>query len=648
MHALGLRTIPIKPGTKIPATKNGVKDATLDNVTTDAFYAMHSDYGIAVSGDGFVIFDFDVKDGIDGRDELLDFDLPDTLTQTTPSGGLHMIYRTSDEIRPSVNTKIGVDVRGWHSYIVCDPTPGYCWEDDEVGIADADSRVMAFLEHVRPAKERSTRNGEKLKEGQGRNVELFAYGAKLQTFEKSDEEIKGLMRAYNENNFEPPLDEDEFSKCVHSVLSTLPKGYSDEVRQQKKQGRPRKFDHVSVAKQLIDKNGFCLIDGMPAIRHGKIYEIGWKAVAREIIAINDSATRTNQKEVQHYLSVMAELKQQSDPALIAFKNGVLDVRTMVLRDFEETDVIPNLIPHDWDENAECADVDNVLLKMACGESDILESLMEVFGMCMYRSSEFTQSAILLGEGSNGKSTYIRMIQALLGKENISSLDMSMLGKQFHTGQLAGKLANLGDDISNEFQRGDLLAVFKKVVDGNRIYADVKGIEGFEFEPYTMLVFSANEFPRLADYTDGMLRRIFPIEFNAKFSKTDADYDPRISKKITTEKACQRMALLGVMGLQQVFENNGFTPNTASSRRVEEIIELNDTVFSWSRENGWTTSTLEGAVGVTIYNEYKHWCTDSGLQPVSRNKFTRQINKHYMMKSVDEWINGATKKVFRPL
>ena len=609
MHALGLRTIPIKPGTKIPATKNGVKDATLDNVTTDAFYAMHSDYGIAVSGDGFVIFDFDVKDGIDGRDELLDFDLPDTLTQTTPSGGLHMIYRTSEEIRPSVNTKIGVDVRGWHSYIVCDPTPGYCWEDDEVGIADADSRVMAFLEHVRPAKERSTRNGEKLKEGQGRNVELFAYGAKLQTFEKSDEEIKGLMRAYNENNFEPPLDEEEFNKCVHSVLSTLPKGYSDEVKQQKKQGRPRKFDHVAVAKQLIDKNGFCLIDGMPAIRHGKIYEIGWKAVAREIIAINDSATRTNQKEVQHYLSVMAELKQQSDPALIAFKNGVLDVRTMVLRDFEETDVIPNLIPHDWDENAECADVDNVLLKMACGESDILESLMEVFGMCMYRSSEFTQSAILLGEGSNGKSTYIRMIQALLGKENISSLDMSMLGKQFHTGQLAGKLANLGDDISNEFQRGDLLAVFKKVVDGNRIYADVKGIEGFEFEPYTMLVFSANEFPRLADYTDGMLRRIFPIEFNAKFSKTDADYDPRISKKIKAD---------------------------------------NNTVLSWALESQWTTETLNGAEGLTLYKRYKQWCDECGLQAVSRTKFTRNMNKEYGMKSVDEWINGATKKVFRPL
>ena len=267
-------------------------------------------------------------------------------------------------------------------------------------------------------------------------------------------------------------------------------------------------------------------------------------------------------------------------------------------------------------------------------------------MCMYRSSEFTQSAILLGEGSNGKSTYIRMIQALLGKENISSLDMSMLGKQFHTGQLAGKLANLGDDISNEFQRGDLLSVFKKVVDGNRIYADVKGMEGFEFEPYATLVFSANEFPRLADYTDGMLRRIFPIEFNAKFSKTDTDYDPRISKKITTDKACQHMAVLGVMGLQQVIENNGFTPNNASNRRVEEIKASNDTVLSWAIDEGWKSETLDGSITKTLYSSYRQWCIESGVQAVSKNKFTRAIKKHFGLSTCDEWMDGMTKKVFK--
>ena len=653
LHALGFATLPIKPGTKEPATAHGVKDATRDNAVTDAFYENRPNYGIGISGDGFVIFDFDVKEGVDGRDQLLDWDLPETLAQTTPSGGYHLIYRCNEEVRPSVNSEIAVDVRGWHSYVVCDPTPGYCFEDD-CDVAEADETVMRFLEHVRPRKKplkpfKAQSGGNvKTKAGEGRNNELFAYGASLQSAARPDEEIEGLMYAYNRGHFDPPLDDAEFQKCVNSVLSTLPKGHSEEVKAQEKRGRgrPRKFDHAKIAKQLIAENGACFVDGMPAIRNGKLYEIGWKAVAREIIRINEDATRTNQKEVQHYLMVMAEQKKQSPPELIAFKNGVLDIRTMELRDYSDDDVIPNVIPHDWDENAECYDVDNVLLKIACGESDILESLMEVMGVCMYRSAEFTQSAILLGEGSNGKSTYIRMIQALLGTENVSSLDMSMLGKQFHTGQLAGKLANLGDDISNEFQRGDLLAVFKKLVDGNRVYADVKGIEGFEFSNYAMLVFSANEFPRLADYTDGMLRRIFPIEFNAKFSKTDADYDPRISRKITTEKACQRLAVLGVMGLQQVIENNGFTPNAASSRRVEEIKADNNTVLSWALEGQWTTETFDGAVSLTLYQEYKSWCDESGLQSVSKNKFTRQIHKNFGLKSVDEWVNGTTKKVFR--
>ena len=649
LHSMGFKTLPIKPGTKEPATAHGVKDATDDNVTTDAYYAMHPNHGIGVSGDGFVIFDFDVKDGIDGRDELIGWNLPDTLCQTTPSGGYHMIYRTDEEIRPSVNQALAVDVRGWHSYIVCDPTPGYCFEDD-CPPAEADAAVMAFLNHVRPKSRRDKgtqglgrrKQDEAVGEG-GRNDYLFREGSSLRAKEKPDDEIRAYLHGINRVHCKPPLPDAEVDKIANSVLELKP-GMSDEVKKQR--GRPRKFDHVAVAKKLIAENGACFIDGMPAIRRGKIYEVGWKSVSREIIAINEEATRQNQKEVQHYLMVMGEQKQQSDPALIAFRNGVLDVRTMELRDFTDDDVIPNIIPHDWNPDAECQVVDDTLLKMACCESDILESLIEVIGVCMYRSSEFTQSAILLGEGSNGKSTYIRMLQALLGKENISSLDMAMLGKQFHTGQLAGKLANLGDDISNEFQRGDLLSVFKKIVDGNRVYADVKGVEGFEFESYATLVFSANEFPRLADYTDGMLRRIFPIEFNAKFSKTDADYDPRISKKITTEKACQRMAVLGVAGLQQVFENNGFTPNSASKKRVDEIQSENDNVLAWSIENGWDADSLDGCVGMTKYSEYKQWCLDCGLQPVSRNKFSRSINKHYDMQTVAEWTNGATKKVFK--
>ncbi|MBQ1449305.1 MAG: bifunctional DNA primase/polymerase, partial [Eggerthellaceae bacterium] len=669
---------PLRAGKKNPMTKHGFKDWTDDPDSVRNVWGKYPNANIGITcgepSGNIVVIDVDKDDeaGYDGAESLDEWELehgrlPETACAVTGRGGIHYYYRTDGrELHPDTNDKLHIDVRTDGSYVMAAPSVhpngnAMYWDlhYEDYPIADANDTVYALIDAIY---DHGNRNGEspkvnasEFKKG-GRNNQLYKMACSLMAQSWDDDAIIASIETYNKMS-KNPLPDSEVKKLLKSALSK-PKGKSEQWYKEhienpngnggegETRGRPRKFNHAKVAKQLIADNGACFVDGMPAIRNGKLYEIGWKAVSREIIKIQEDATRTNQKEVQHYLQVMAEQKRQSPPELIAFKNGVLDIHTMELRDYSDDDVIPNIIPHDWDADAECQTVDNVLLKMACGESDILESLMEVMGVCMYRSSEFTQSAILLGEGSNGKSTYIRMLQALLGKENISSLDMSMLGKQFHTGQLAGKLANLGDDISNEFQRGDLLSVFKKVVDGNRVYADVKGVEGFEFEPYATLVFSANEFPRLADYTDGMLRRIFPIEFNAKFSKTDADYDPRISRKITTKKACQRMAVLGVMGLHQVIENNGFTPNAASSKRVEEIKADNNTVLSWALESQWTTETLDGAVSITLYQQYKQWCDESGFQAVSRTKFSRQINKEFSMKTVDEWVNGATKKVFR--
>ena len=648
LHALGFRTLPIRKGSKVPSTAHGVKDATADDAVTDSWYAEHPNDGIGVSGDGFIIFDFDVHDGIDGRDALIGWDLPDTLCQTTPSGGYHMIYRTDREVHPSVNTQMAVDVRGWHSYIVCDPTPGYVFEDDREP-AIANEAVYRFLEYVQPKKAEPSETAREtstttVAEG-GRNDYLFRQGCSIWArYPDNKKLLSSALHTLNEVNCEPPLTKQEVDKIVKSVLEK-PAGLSDEAKASKKKAQSKKFDHASVAERLITERGACFIDGMPAIRRGDSYEIGWNAISKEIIAMERNATRTNQAEVHHYLLITAEHKQRSRPTLIAFKNGVLDITNMELRPFEPTDVIPNIIPHNWIPDAQCKIVDDTLMKMACCDLDTLESLIEVMGVCMYSSAEFAQAAILLGEGSNGKSTYIRMLQALLGKRNISSLDLSMVGKQFHTGQLAGKLANLGDDISNEFQRGDVLMVFKKVVDGDRIYTDVKGTEGYEFEPYATLVFSANEFPRLADYSDGMMRRLFPIEFNATFKRGDPDYNPRTAALVTSEEACEYMCTLGIQGLLQVIAHNGFTPNAASEKRTVTILNDNNTVDAWVDEIGYTSDDVDGAVVQAIYDGYKNWCLDGNLQPVSRTKFTRLMNKKLGITAKVKRIGAVTKRCF---
>lgn len=648
LHALGFATLPIKPGTKEPATAHGVKDATRDDATTDAFYATHPNHGIGVSGDGFVIFDFDVKEGVDGRDQLMGWKLPDTLAQTTPSGGYHLFYRTTEEVRPSVNSEMAVDVRGWHSYVVCDPTPGYCFEDD-CEIAEANEAVMAFLNYVRPQSKAGSSSGaksqraahvseddeEEVGEG-GRNDYLYRKGCSQRTLGRSDAKIRAYVHVLNKLNCKPPLPDDEVEKIVSSVLEVKP-GYSDEVKEQQaaKRGRPRKFEHNTIAKRLIDEYGACLLDGeTPAIRIGGRYKIGWDAFDSVIIDIADDCTVNNRREVKSYIQAKAESKRQSSPYLIAFNNGVLDVRTLEFRDWLPDDIIANVVPHNWNPQAKADVLENVLYKMACGDMATYMNLSEFIGVCMVRSAKLCPFfPVLIGIGSNGKSTYIELLKNVLGDENISGLQPKEIAARFMGSHIVGKTANLGDDIASGYLDDRDCAVIKSIATGDLMFTDVKGGKGFHYQPYCTMVFSCNQFPRLADTTPGFMRRLFPIEFNAVFSATDADYDPMIGEKLRDENVLEYACVIGVEGLRRVLEQNRPTPNELSESMKGEIAREGNTGLQWFNDDGITAEHLIGMTKEEAHREYLAWCERNGYSRTAMGSgaISALIGTYYRLK-----------------
>ena len=270
---------------------------------------------------------------------------------------------------------------------------------------------------------------------------------------------------------------------------------------------------------------------------------------------------------------------------------------------------------------------------------------------MFRSPKYGYAPVLLGDGSNGKSTYISMLRALLGNENVSSLDLATIGKNFMAQHVAGKLANIEDDISNEFLKGDTLATFKKVATGSRIFSDVKNGVGFEFDPYCTLMFSANEFPRLGDSGYGVMRRLFPIRFNATFRREDADYDPDIVGKLTSEEACRRFAVIAVHGLRRVIENGEMTPNRESEKSKGDIERENNSVLMWIYETGTERSDFIGRVNSEMYSKYFEWCRSNGLSNAGITKFSRTVCGTFGLKSVSENVesvaNGKKKmRVYR--
>lgn len=677
LSRMGFRVFPLKQHGKEPATKHGFKDYIDDPEVVEDGWPDNDYYNIGVvTGEGLLTIDVDRDDddGYDGHETVLAWErehgeLPETASFITGRGGYQLIYHVNREIRIDANEKLHVDVRCDGGYFMA---PGSVhpngniveWENhpEDVPIADADDNVYAFIDFITDGTKRKHKRfkmPKKIKAG-GRNNTLTKYGCSLQGKGIDDDVIAASIIGANISRCEPPLDEDEVDGIIESVLN-YHKGMSDEAkaaqrkvdtksnvkyRKATKEGNHTgPIQHNLVARDLIDNHKACVVDGAPAIWNGERYASGWHEINRQIIRLIDDCKMADQREIRNYVNHMAPSVKAMKPWKIAFSNGVLDI-DLGMSPFTDSMVVTNIIPHDYDESAYCKEVDEFLDNISCHDKVIRMNLEEVIGVCMYRSNDFGQCPVLIGVGSNGKSTYISALRNVLGNENVSSLDINIIGKPFQAGRLLGKLANLGDDISNERLNGDILAVFKKIVTGDWIYTDVKNSDGFEFKPYCTLVFSCNDFPRLSDSSEGMMRRLFPIPFDARFSRDDPDYNPRIGDKLTTEEAAQYLITLGVQGLRRVRENKGFTPSVKGDDIIAEVKSDNDSVTQWLEDKDGDRDYVYDRQTDDCYSEYTEWCKNSGLMPCSKRNFSIRLRRLFNVVSTPTTRGGKSMRVYR--
>lgn len=653
--SLGWKVFPLRPKAKEPATKHGFKDATTDGDTITAWWTENPDYNVGIAtGDGLCVIDVDDKDknAIQGSDSLREWeiangDIAETCRAMTGSGGVHYFYDVGDAEIPCCQSKsLAIDIRCDGGYVVAPPSVhpngnGYVWDisPDDLAPAKVGETEKACVNWVY-----GNRNGavdgkrekvavpkSKVKEGEGRNRFLYEQGCSARAKGSDDDMIEIWLTELNKQKCSPPLGEHELFKIIGSVC-TKPVGLSKEAEAEKKKPRRKRFEHNVVAKNLIEQRGACFIDGMPSVRVDGVYRAGWEHVDGAVLDTHDDATAHEQREVRHYLMVRAPRVDQSRPTLIAFENGVLDIETMELREPRASDVIPNVIPHKWNPDAKSPVVTTTLEKMAAGDPGTLDNLGEIIGLCMFRSARYGYCPILLGEGSNGKSTYIDMLHAVIGTHNMSALQPREIGQRFQAAQLIGKLANLGDDISNDYIDADSCSTIKKVATGSMLYTDVKGGDGFNFKPYCTMVFSANEFPRLGDSSYGMRRRLFPIAFKAKFTADDPDFDPNIIEKLTDEASCEYMCKLGVYSMLNVMRNGKLTDN-AESRQIIDRIEIdNNTVLQWIDDECLERDYAIGKTASEVYGCYQEWCKRSGVNWVGSRKFSNVIGGTWHLKA----------------
>lgn len=470
-----------------------------------------------------------------------------------------------------------------------------------------------------------------LEEGDGRNQILFNYILTLQSFDFTTDEARETIKLLNKYVLKEPLSDGEIDVILRDEAFSKPVFFKDKV-----------FLFDKFAVYLKNNCGVIKINDQLHVYKDGTYVNGTNGIENEMIKLIPNLRRSHRAEVLSYIEVLIDQNTPMSPSnYIAFKNGIYDVTDDSFNEFSRDKVIVNKIDWDYDANAYSEVCDKALDKLACNDINIRRLLEEVIGYTFYRRNELRKAFILIGDKANGKSTYLDMIKTLLGDDNTCALDLGELGDRFKTAEIFGKLANIGDDIGDEFIPNP--AVFKKLTSGDRLNAERKGKDPFDFNSYAKLLFSANNIPRIKDKSGAVLDRLIIIPFNATFSPDDPDYDPYIKYKLRSDESMKYLIRVGLEGLKRVINNQRFTTCKKVQKQLEEYEEQNNPIILFFKETDEDQIINEPTKDV--FQKYQEFCIVNGFQQLSHIEFSKQIKRHLNLEIINKKIDGKKYRIF---
>jgi putative DNA primase/helicase len=351
---------------------------------------------------------------------------------------------------------------------------------------------------------------------------------------------------------------------------------------------------------------------------------------------------------------------ENSPRIIAFKNcllnwgafldGDLDMAVRPLEESREEPVF-HLIPHRLDVDLlrklnGVEDLDGAMEEVCpvavktfrdwTAKKDDERSrglwrlLLEIIGYTLYPGYPLHKALMLVGDGSNGKSTYLQLIVAILSRENVIGKSLQELcNERFAASELYHKLANTYPDIPKQPLR--YTGMFKALTGEDLISADRKFKPSISFVNYAKLLFSANELPEVTDQTYAFWRRWIVVEFPNKFPE-----DPGFFESTFTEEVLEKIIILSLLAFRRVYHARRFSiGEEAGADFKEKWLRKVSNVYNYVKtglEEGWIELDKSREEVYTqcetLYESYRDWCDENDLKPEEKATFTKELERYF--------------------
>lgn len=316
----------------------------------------------------------------------------------------------------------------------------------------------------------------------------------------------------------------------------------------------------------------------------------------------------------------------TDPYRLSVKNGILNLKTGQLEPHDPGFLTVIQIPVDFNPKADCP-ATKQFLGQVVKEKD-LPLMEEMAGYCLLRDYPFHKAFLLLGEGRNGKSTWVNLLLKLVGMNNSCSVALQHLGRRFKKAEMKGKLINFYTDLPEITMA--LTDDFKIVTSGDPVSIERKYYDSETVRLTAKHIYSANALPKTMDDSYGFFSRLIMIDFPNRFEGDNAD--PFLMQKLSTPEELSGLLNLAISGLRRLLKAGKFS----YSKNVEEVaaeykmksspvITIADFMAGATLKN-----SKETALKDDLYLAYKGWCLEAGEEEIihSKDELCRVIYQGY--------------------
>ncbi len=606
-------------------------------------------------------------------------------TVRTGGGGLHIYFSyPGSEITTGARISrdgLGLDYRGQGGFVVAPPSPypspepgKYKWEY-ELKEHTANDPPDWLLEEIKETKSDGHADVDELLEGVekgSRNNSAAAVAGHLLT--KFDEENWDLawntLQAWNQKN-DPPLPKDELETTFKSIAKKekskeKPFQYiqnTDEkddswktVNKVYKDGEKTEARYAAAQALLNERNFVALSEGDQLLTY-KENEGTFNDYGREYIEtrvqhkLSEDLTTHDVNEIIGHVKRSSYRRQKDfgpdDPGLLCVKNGVLDVETGKLHEHSPSYEFQRSLPVKYDPDATSENLD-AFLKSTLREKDI-PLIEEVAGFCLYRDYFLRKAVMFIGEGGNGKTITLQLIEHLLGHGNVAGWTLQELEtNQYAKANLYQKYANIAGDLPGK--RLQDTGIFKQLTGRDHITGDVKYAKRpIEFVNFAKLLFSTNNVPATPDDTEAFFDRWVLIEFPYKFvenptGENEKKKDPKILDKITTEKAKSAFLNRAIRGLKRLRENGEFSFEKDTSQVRKQYERLSQPIKAFADD--FLIQDEDNFIPKDrVYNSYREYCEENELPVKSKSVFSRKLSKHIKVSNSQHRIDGERKRCY---